>query len=188
MKKLFCICIMCMTVLCSFSQTVKFDDEKNLVLKEVVEVNKSKDALFEQVISTLVDLSPNTNTHLKTEYHDINTGTVIYKGPLYLGFKKVNMMAGYNNYVNTIIIIKCKDNKYQVTIKATSMVLDWSVPEHPNKEEIDVCHVYPAYDGYKTTLYYTKKSIVEFGPEIPNNMISLFKYITTKLNTEEDDF
>lgn len=187
MKKLFCICIMCISVLYSFSQSVKFDDEKNLVLREVVEVNKSKDALFEQVISTLVDLSPNTNTHLKTEYHDINTGTVIYKGSLYLGFKKVNRLAGYNNYVNTIITIKCKDNKYQVTIKATSMVLVWSAPGYPAKEEIDVCHVYPAYDGYKTMLYYTKKSIVEFGPEIPNNMILMFKYITTKL-TEEDDF
>lgn len=185
MKKLIMSVICVLAVALCEAQEVAFNADEVLEQKEVVEVpGMSKEDIFVAVNSMLSDFHPEERSSLTTDLSNLETGTVISKGMLYLGFKKANPMCGYYNYANAIITVRCKDGKYQVVIKVPSYTLEWSADS--TAETVPIKHVYPEYDGYKTKIHYTKKNMMEFGPRVGDHMIALMKSIKGKIKPLDD--
>lgn len=187
MKQILCTILTVLLFVPSHAQEVEFNDNRALELKEVVEQQgMAKNEIFISAQSMLSDWLPNINSSIVTDMSDMETGTIIAKVKLYLGYKKANPMCGYNNYADVNLMIRCKDDRYQVVIKVPTLTLAWSAENNPAVESIAVEHVYPEYDGTKTRLHYTKNSLKEFGPQIPDNMISLFNAIKSKIKKLDD--
>lgn len=173
----------------SYSQEVKFNESKVLELKEVVECpDMTRSQLFENAQTALSEWLPNSNTKSSIDYSDRETGTIILKSKLYLGFKKANPICGWDCYADLMCQIKCKDGKYQTIIKVPTFLMEWSAAQYPTEEKIAIEHVFPEYDGYKTKAHYTKKAIQEFGPTVDKAMISLFQSLNSKMLNTDDDF
>ena len=98
-------------------------------------------------------------------------------------------MYGYNVLADFSCTIRMKDGKYQVLLKVPTITLSWSAG-NTDDEKVDVVHVYPSYDGYKTSHYLTKKPLTEFGPKVPDAMRTIFQSIKYSVmqNAEKNDF
>lgn len=172
----------------TFAQDITLNPEKSLELKEVVQVEgMTKNDIYVAANSMLSNWIPNANSKSSIDFADLETGTIILKGKIFLGFKKANMLYGYNNYAIINCTIRCKDGKYQVIIKVPSMEMEWSANQNPASETVPIEHLYPSFDGYKTKLYQTKGSMKEFGPLIPEAMTNLMNAIKQKI-VKLDDF
>ena len=172
------------------AQEVTFNDQKELVLKEVIKDSTlTKSQIFTAVQLMLSDWHPNTNSKNTIDYSDLTTGTIITKGQYWLGFHKSNLMYGYNVLADFSCTIRMKDGKYQVLLKVPTITLSWSAG-NTDDEKVDVVHVYPSYDGYKTRHYLTKKPLTEFGPKVPDAMRTIFQSIKYSVmqNAEKNDF
>lgn len=190
MKRLLNILILLVSfVIASNAQTVDFNENKDLQLKEVIQTpDLTVKQVFVSVQSLLSDWHPNTNSKLSIDYSDLETGTIITKGKYFLGFHKSNMLCGYDVYADFTCTVRMKEGRTQVVVKVPSVTLHWTA-NNTEDETVAVSHVYPKYDGYKTRLYLTKKPLIEFGPKIPDGMRSLFKSIQDKLlYFSNDDF
>ena len=61
------------------AQEVTFNDQKELVLKEVIKDSTStKSQIFTAVQSMLSDWHPNTNSKNTIDYSDLNCGALLY--------------------------------------------------------------------------------------------------------------
>lgn len=171
------------------AQEVKFNDENILELKEVVESDgMSKDAIFISVQSMLSDWSYNSNSQHKIDYSDKETGVVISKGRLFIGYKKVGLLFGWNVFVDYSCTVKAKDGKYQVILRVPSMYFKFEDPKQAAEETAPIASVYPEYN-YKSS-YTIKKPAKEFAPLIPETMKSIYSAIREKIkkSSADDDF
>lgn len=157
---------------------------------KVVEQYEGKDAsiLYQQSLIALSDACGNSKSKANIDVADKDANMIIFKGEFYLGFKKVNMMAGYDVYAIFTLKIKCKDNKVQYTITVPSLHMYWSAKVGVD-EVVPLNEVIPEFT-HKCTLYYLKKGAVEYAPTIDHNMKALQKTIVnnTKTNITDDDF
>lgn len=189
MKVRILIMFLCLTqFLFVGAQNVDFNEQKDLELKEVIELpNLTKQQIFVAVQSLLSDWHPNTNSQSSIDYADLETGTIITKGKYWVGFHKTNSFCGYDFLANYSCTIRMKDGRAQVIIKVPSIVLHWSA-NNTDDEVIDVQHVYPTYDGYKTRHNYTKKPMTIYGPQVPDAIRIIFNAIKQSLVKLVDDF
>ncbi len=172
------------------AQEVTFNDQNELELKEVIEdAILTKSQIFTSVQAMLSDWHPNSNSKNTIDYSDLATGTIITKGQYWIGFHKTNTFYGYDVYADFSCTIRIKEGKFQVLLKVPTVTLSWS-GGNTQDEKVDVSHVYPSYDGYKTRLNYTKKPLTKFGPNVPDTMRLLFNSIKHSVlkNAENDDF
>lgn len=135
MKKTIFICLIGLVALTSYAQDdMYFDsqsntpptDVSNIPLtdggayekKEVVQVEgATASVLFSRAMEALSDWSgPDGKAKAGIDYHDKESGTVIYKGTFSLGFKNVFLGDGWNRYANFTLKTRCKDGRAQVTV------------------------------------------------------------------------
>lgn len=112
-------------------------------------------------------------------------GMIVYKGELYLGFRKVNMMCGYETFANFTLKVRCKDGKVQYTLTVPSLHMYWSCNVNDN-EVVPLNEIIPDFT-HKGRLNYLKKGAIQFAGTLDEDMKSLQKAIVVKTKKAADD-
>ena len=157
---------------------------------KVVELfdNVNASTLFD---NSLVALSDVVGSYEKSKTNidvaEKDAGIIVYKGELYLGFKKVNGMCGYETFANFTLKVRCKDGKAQYTITVPSLHMYWSC-DMTTEEIVPLNEIIPNFT-HKGRLYYLKNAAVEFAGTLDDKMKSLQQAIVLKtIASTEDDF
>lgn len=188
MKKLFAFSIMICAWVSTYAQTV-LNESGEYELKIVEQYDDiSAASLYE---SSLIALSDVVGSYEKSKTNidvaEKDAGIIVYKGELYLGFKKVNSMCGYETFANFTLKVRCKDGKVQYVITVPSLHMYWSCDLN-NNEVVPLNEIIPNFT-HKGRLYYLKNPAVEFAGTLDGKMKSLQQAIVVKTKTAvEDDF
>lgn len=188
MKKIFLSLVMLIVCASINAQTV-LNESGEYELKIVEQYdNISTATLYE---SSLVALSDVVGSYEKSKTNidvaEKDAGIIVYKGELYLGFKKVNGMCGYETFANFTLKVRCKDGKVQYVITVPSLHMYWSCDLN-NNEVVPLNEIIPNFT-HKGKLYYLKNPAVEFAGTLDGKMKSLQQAIVVKTKTAvEDDF
>ena len=150
--------------------------------------NISGQKLYEQSLMALSDLvGSKEKSKFNIDIQDKEAGTIVYKGGLYLGFRKINLMCGHDVNADMTIKVRCKDGRiqYTYTIPTITIYVTCAVGV---TETIPLSELIPEY-RYKARLNYVKKTAQQFGPLVEDEIKKLHQAIVnrTKQN-EEDDF
>ena len=186
MKKFVSIIASFITALSLNAQTTL--NESGVYELKVVENYDSVKAstLYER---SLVALSDVVGSYEKSKTNidvaEKDAGMIVYKGELYLGFKKVNMMCGYDTFAVFTLKVRCKDGKAQYVITVPSLHMYWSCNTN-NNEIIPLEEIIPDFT-HKGRLYYLKKGAIEFAGTLDSKMRSLQKAIMSKTKAAADD-
>lgn len=114
-----------------------------------------------------------------------DAGMIVYKGELYLGFKKVNMMCGYETFANFTLKVRCKDGRVQYTLTVPSLHMYWSCNVNSN-EVVPLNEIIPEFT-HKGKLYYLKKGAIQFAGTLDADMKALQKAVVVKTKAAADD-
>ena len=165
-------------------------NESGVYELKVVEVfdNINASTLYD---NSLIALSDVVGSYEKSKTNidvaEKDAGMIVYKGELYLGFKKVNNGCGYETFANFTLKVRCKDGKIQYTITVPSLHMYWSCDMN-TEEIVPLNEIIPNFT-HKGRLYYLKNPAVEFAATIENKMTLLQQSIVAKTKlTAEDDF
>lgn len=188
MKKLFLSLVPLIASMVVCAQTTL--NESGVYELKVVETYDSIKAanLYEH---SLVALSDVVGSYEKSKTNidvaEKDAGLIVYKGDLYMGFKNVNGMCGYETFANFTLKVRCKDGKVQYTITVPSLQMYWSCDMVTN-EIVPLNEIIPNFT-HKGRLYYLKNASIEYAGKIDEKMKSLQQSIVTKTKVAvEDDF
>ena len=186
MKKVFLSLVVLLASIAISAQTML--NESGVYELKVVELfdNINASTLYE---NSLVALSEVVGSHKKSKTNidvaEKDAGIIVYKGELYLGFKKVNSMCGYETFANFTLKVRCKEGKVQYTIIVPSLHMYWSCDIN-NNEIIPLNEIVPQYT-HKGRLYYLDKGAIEFTRKLDNYMKALQQAIVAKTKVAADD-
>jgi hypothetical protein len=186
MEKVFSSLIMLMACFAINAQTVL--NESGVYELKVVEQYDSVKAstLYENSLIALSDVvGSREKSKTNIDVPEKEAGMIVYKGELYLGFKKVNMMCGYDTFAVFTLKVRCKDGKAQYVITVPSLHMYWSCNTNDN-EIVPLKEIIPEFT-HKGRLYYLKKGAIEFAGTLDSNMQSLQKNIMSKTKSAADD-
>ena len=165
-------------------------NESGVYELRVVEQYDNVDAatLYERSLVALSDVvGSREKSKTNIDIAEKDAGMIVYKGELYLGFKKVNMMCGYETFANFTLKVRCKDGKIQYTLTVPSLTMYWSC-DLSNNETIPLNEIIPEFT-HKGRLYYLKKGAVQFAGTLNEDMNALQKTIVAKTKAAAaDDF
>ncbi len=173
-----------------------FANAQNFVLKNgvyemkiVEEYNNIPDKkLYEQSLMALSDLvGSKEKSKLNIDIQDKEAGTIVYKGGLYLGFRKTSIMGGHDVSADVTIKVRCKDGRvqYTYTIPTITIIITSAVGV---TEIVPLSELIPEY-RYKARLNGVKKTAQQFGPLVEDEIKNLHREIINKTKeNEEDDF
>lgn len=134
-------------------------------------------------LSDVVGSSEKSITNIDVAEKD--AGMIVYKGEFYLGFKKVNVMCGYETFANFTLKVRCKDGKIQYTLTVPSLHMYWSCDVDDN-EVVPLNEIIPKFT-HKGKLYYLKKGAIQFAGTLDEDMKSLQKAIVVRTKKALDD-
>ena len=150
--------------------------------------NISGQKLYEQSLMALSDLvGSKEKSKFNIDIQDKEAGTIVYKGGLYLGFRKINLMCGHDVNADMTIKVRCKDGRiqYTYTIPTITIYVTCAVGV---TETIPLSELIPEY-RYKARLNYVKKTAQQFGPLVEDEIKKLHQAIVNRTKeNEEDDF
>ena len=150
--------------------------------------NTSGQKLYEQSLMALSDLvGSKEKSKFNIDIQDKEAGTIVYKGGLYLGFRKINLMCGHDVNADITIKVRCKDGRiqYTYTIPTITIYVTCAVGV---TETIPLSELIPEY-RYKARLNYVKKTAQQFGPLVEDEIKKLHQAIVNRTKeNEEDDF
>ena len=150
--------------------------------------NTSGQKLYEQSLMALSDLvGSKEKSKFNIDIQDKEAGTIVYKGGLYLGFRKINLMCGHDVNADMTIKVRCKDGRiqYTYTIPTITIYVTCAVGV---TETIPLSELIPEY-RYKARLNYVKKTAQQFGPLVEDEIKKLHQAIVNRTKeNEEDDF
>lgn len=179
-----------MVTLATFANAQDFVLNNGVYEMKIVENynNTSGQKLYEQSLMALSDLvGSKEKSKFNIDIQDKEAGTIVYKGGLYLGFRKINLMCGHDVNADMTIKVRCKDGRiqYTYTIPTITIYVTCAVGV---TETIPLSELIPEY-RYKARLNYVKKTAQQFGPLVEDEIKKLHQAIVnrTKQN-EEDDF
>ena len=148
--------------------------------------NTSGQKLYEQSLMALSDLvGSKEKSKFNIDIQDKEAGTIVYKGGLYLGFRKINLMCGHDVNADMTIKVRCKDGRiqYTYTIPTITIYVTCAVGV---TETIPLSELIPEY-RYKARLNYVKKTAQQFGPLVEEEIKKLHQAIINKTKENEDD-
>lgn len=144
--------------------------------------------LYEQSLLALSDLvGSKEKSKLNIDIQDKEAGTIVYKGGLYLGFRKTSIVGGHDVSADVTIKVRCKDGRvqYTYTIPTITIVITSAVGV---TETVPLSELIPEYK-YKARLTGVKKTAQQFGPLVEDEIKNLHQAIVIKTKeNEEDDF
>ncbi len=176
-------------VICSITNAQTTLNESGVYEYKVVENYDSIKAstLYERSLVALSDVvGSRDKSKTNIDVAEKDAGMIVYKGELYLGFKKVNMMCGYETFANFTLKVRCKDSKVQYTLTVPSLTMYWSCDVR-NYETIPLNEIIPEFK-HKGRLYYLKKGAIQYAGTLDNDMKELQKTIVLKTKAADDDF
>ena len=189
MKKLISITIMLLVASAinaqEYSLTNGAYDNKVVGQYEGVEAG----VLYVRALEALSDWSGSqSQSKVNIDVQDKEQGLVVFKGLLYVGFHKVNFMAGWNVYADFTLKIKCKDGRAQVSCHVPSATFDWTAKQYPVNTTVSLGEIYPQYNH--KSQYKIKKAAIEWAPKIPPLFDGIIKSLAEKLKAQnqDDDF
>lgn len=156
-------------------------------LKVVEQYDSVKAAtLYDRSLVALSDVVGSRNkSKTNIDVAEKDAGMIVYKGELYLGFKKVNTMCGYETFANFTLKVRCKDGKVQYTLTVPSLTMYWSCDVITN-ETIPLNEIIPEFT-HKGRLHYLKKGAIQFAETLDTEMNVLQKAIVVKTKAAADD-
>ena len=182
MKK-FLLSFFLLVGLSASGQVIELTDNGVYEKKEVVNVDNVKSSeLFGRAMEALSDWTgPDGRSKAGIDYQDKESGTIIYKGNYYMGFRHVVLRAGWDMYADFTMKVRCKDGRAQITVTIPSMTGKYSA----NNTERTV----PLSEIVKTINEKGKKKrpTHEFLPQIPETATTLINAMSQRLKKEEDD-
>ena len=139
--------------------------------------NTSGQKLYEQSLMALSDLvGSKEKSKFNIDIQDKEARTIVYKGGLYLGFRKINLMCGHDVNADMTIKVRCKDGRiqYTYTIPTITIYVTCAVGV---TETIPLSELIPEY-RYKARLNYVKKTAQQFGPLVEDEIKKMKKMIS----------
>lgn len=189
MKKLLSITIMLLMTMTISAQVYSLTngayDNKVVGQYEGVEAG----VLYVRALEALSDWAGSqSKSKVNIDVQDKEQGLVVFKGSLYVGFHKVNFMAGWNVYADFTLKIKCKDGRAQVSCHVPSATFDWTAKQYPANTTVPLGEIYPQYNH--KSQYKIKKAAIEWAPKIPPLFDEIIKSMTEKMkaHNQDDDF
>ena len=182
----FFISLMLLVGLSLNAQIIELTESGVYEKKEVVSADSVKAAvLFGKAMEALSDWTgPDGRSKAGIDYQDKESGTIIYKGNYYMGFRNVLLRAGWDMYADFTLKVRCKDGRAQITVTIPSMTGKYSA----NYVERTV----PLSDIVNTINEKGKKKrpTHEFLPKIPEVATALINAMSQRLKEgdEDDDF
>ena len=177
-----------MVTLATFANAQDFVLNNGVYEMKIVENynNTSGQKLYEQSLMALSDLvGSKEKSKFNIDIQDKEAGTIVYKGGLYLGFRKINLMCGHDVNADMTIKVRCKDGRiqYTYTIPTITIYVTCAVGV---TETIPLSELIPEY-RYKARLNYVKKTAQQFGPLVEEEIKKLHQAIINKTKENEDD-
>ena len=153
--------------------------------KEVVTVDgATATELYNRAVEALSDW---TGTEGRSKFgidsQDKESGTIIYKGKDYLGFRRFHMFAWYI-FSDFTLKIRCKDGRAQVTVIIPSLTAEFST--NGVGGSIPLREILPEWK-YRGNLN-CRKAVLQHVGSVPDSAQKMILFIKTKLQKEEDDF
>ena len=189
MKKVISITIMLLATMIinaqEYSLTNGAYDNKVVEQYEGVEAG----TLYVRALEALSDWAGSqSKSKVNIDVQDKEEGLVVYKGSLYVGYHKVNFLAGWEVYADFTLKIKCKDGRAQISCHVPTATFDWSAKQYPAKETVQLGEIYPNYNC-KSRLK-IKKAAIEWAPQIPPIFDKIIEFMAEKLKSQnqDDDF
>ena len=184
MKRITTILMLLSAVLTVSAQIVL---KNGIYEKQVVEqfADASAQTLYSRALEGLSDWTGvNGKSTYGIDYQDKESSTVIYKGKLYLGFKNMFVLQGWDVWAEFTMKIRCKDGRAQVTITVPSLWFEYNVNANA-KTSVPLSQIKPnfTYKGMNI-----KKAAIQYIEDIPKTTDELLSYIIAKLNQDIDDF
>lgn len=142
-------------------------------------------SLYVRALETLSDWAGSQQkSKASIDVQDKDEGLVIYKGQLYLGFKKVNSMCGYDVYADFTMKARCKEGKVQLTAIVPSMSFYWTCTD--DHETVPLSGIYPEFKA-KTRLYHVKKSAQAYIDKLFTDTKEVVHALGTLITHPADD-
>lgn len=179
-----------MVTLTTFANAQDFVLNNGVYEMKIVENfdSTSGQKLYEQSLMALSDLvGSKEKSKFNIDIQDKEAGTIVYKGGLYLGFRKTAMMCGHDVNADMTIKVRCKDGRvqYTYTVPTITIVITCAVGV---TETVPLSELIPEYK-YKARLNYVKKTAQQFGPLVEDEIKKLHQAIINKTKENaEDDF
>lgn len=189
MKKVLVIIVVLIATITATAQNYQLTD--GAYDQKIVEQYEGVNAttLYVRALEALSDWSGSqSQSKINIDVQDKEQGLVVYKGTLFVGFHKANVMAGWNVYTDFTLKIKCKDGRAQLSCHVPSATFDWTAKQYPATETVPLGSIYPEYNY--TSKYRIKKSAIEWAPQIPPLFDKILKDLATKMKqqNQDDDF
>lgn len=168
------------------AQVITLTDNGVYEQKEVVTIDSvNAITLYGRAMEALSDWTgPDGRSKAGIDYQDKESGTIIYKGNYFMGFRHVVLRAGWDMYADFTMKVRCKDGRAQIIITIPSITGKYSA----NNVERTV----PLSEIVNTINEKGKKKrpTHEFLPKIPEVANTLIDAMKQRLiqNGEDDDF
>lgn len=141
--------------------------------------------LYVRALEALSDWAGSAkNSSINIDVKDKEEGLVVYKGKLYMGYRRVNV-SGWNTFANFTLKIKCKDGKSQLSVNVPSLTFIW-VARPDVIETIPMTSLVPYTHKTKTAV---KKTAIEYTQKVPEVFDLIIQSLIDRMkNADDDDF
>ncbi len=185
MKKLLLLSML-LVVMTATAQDIQFNAEGCYEVKKVVMAEGIKaGTLYTRALEALSDWAGSQNkTKANIDVQDKDEGLVVYKGKLYLGYGKQNMLYGWETFADFTLKVRCKDGKAQLTMVVPSLSYYWTADNTEYSAPIN--ELLPEYRHKAKML--VKKASIALAPKVPEEVEKVITLIGGKMTAAEDDF
>jgi hypothetical protein len=154
--------------------------------KKVVEVNdKTAGQIYVRALEVLSDWAGSqSRSKANVDVQDKDEGLIVYKGKIYLGYGKANMLYGWDTYADFTLKVRCKDGKVQLTMTVPSMSFQWDGDGH-GMYSMPLTDFLPVYN-YKGD-YKIKKAAQKYAPMVPTTIDNTVTALALKIKEKSDD-
>lgn len=185
MKKLLFLLLMCVAMTMQ-AQDIQFNADGCYEVKKIVKADSVKaGTLYTRALEALSDWAGSQQkTKANIDVQDKDEGIVVYKGQLYLGYGKQNMLYGWDTFADFTLKVRCKDGKAQLQMVVPSLSYYWTADNTEYSAPIN--ELLPEYHHKHKML--VKKASIALAPKVPEEVEKVVALIEKKMTTTEDDF
>lgn len=176
------------TIIAAVAQT-QLNENGVFELKTVKQYDgKDASTLYQQSLVALSDFVGSDNmSKANIDVSDKDANMIIYKGEVYLGYRRIDALSGFGHNVSAVFTLKVrtKDNKVQYVWTAPSLHI--CVANRPDIDEIvPLNEIIPEYT-HQAQMGYIKKSSLEFAGDVNEHIKQLQNNLENKMKTALDD-
>lgn len=153
--------------------------------KKVVEVyDKTAAQIYVRALEVLSDWAGSqSRSKANVDVQDKDEGLIVYKGRIYMGYGKANMLYGWDTYADFTLKVRCKDGKAQLTMTVPSMTFQWDADN--SMCSMPLTDFLPDYN-YKGD-YKIKKAAQLYAPKVPSTIDNTVTTLALKIREKGDD-